>query len=136
MKEECPIFGISHFCGIDPHQFLNYRTYKMSKRSGKRLSERETFKESVLFEASASPSEYPEQYKYTATCTDISRHGLGLTTEYELKRSQVIKLDLLSGDAKTTVPVFAEVVWTKPINDKLRAGLRFLTLSIEEGGIC
>ena len=63
---------------------------------------------------------------YDAHGTDISHHGLGLTTECKLERAQVIKLFLSVDHSKATLPVLGEVVWAQPINDKVRAGVRFL----------
>ncbi len=88
----------------------------------KRKSERERFTEKILLEKGTDIHDL----KYEAFCTDISEHGIGLTTQCNLKKSQVIKLFISLEKPKTKLPVFAEVVWTEEIDDRIKAGLRFL----------
>lgn len=89
----------------------------------KRNSEREAFTEKIFIETSAESSGVG---KCEALCTDISGQGLGLTAECRLEKAQIIKLYLSVEKAKTALPVFAEVIWAQPVNERIRAGLRFL----------
>ncbi len=90
--------------------------------SKKRRIDREKFVEKILIEKGNDIFDI----KYEALCTDISEDGIGLTTQCDLKKSQIIKLFVPLEKPKTKLPVFAEVVWTKEINDRIKAGLRFL----------
>jgi len=94
----------------------------MNEINKKRKSEREKFTEKILLEKGTDFSDL----KYEALCTDISEYGIGLTTQCELKKTQIIKLFISLEKSKTKLPVFAEVVWTKEVDDRIKAGLRFL----------
>lgn len=89
----------------------------------KRNSERKAFTEKIFIETSAESSGVG---KCEALCADISGQGLGLTAECRLEKAQIIKLYLPVEKAKTALPIFAEVIWAQPANERVRAGLRFL----------
>jgi hypothetical protein len=57
---------------------------------------------------------------------DISSSGLGVVTDYALKEGDVLKSRIPVIEMDTALPVYAEVVWSKPHNGKFRVGLRFL----------
>jgi hypothetical protein len=59
-------------------------------------------------------------------CLDISDDGLGFTVDVPLKKGEIIKLLIPASTARTSVPVFSEVIWARPTNDHFRTGLRFL----------
>lgn len=94
----------------------------MTEIKKERRSKREKFNKRIIFEKRADLSDI----EYAALCTDISEHGIGLMTRCDLKESQIIKLFISLEKSRIKVPVFAEVVWTKELDNKIRAGLRFL----------
>ncbi len=59
-------------------------------------------------------------------CVDISDDGMGLLTENALHKGQVIEVYLPANKTMIKLPVFAEVVWSTPVVDNFRSGLKFL----------
>lgn len=58
---------------------------------------------------------------------DISRTGMGLTTDHALEKGAVLKVSMpLDTVMDVRMPVFSEVVWITPDDGRYRAGLRFL----------
>jgi alpha-glucuronidase len=88
-----------------------------------RLTERKIFNQPLSFETSHTESF--EIIQKNALGVDISSAGLGLTTEYALKKGEVLKVYIPAAD--TVLPFYAEVVWSKPTDNYRRAGLRFLS---------
>ncbi len=95
-------------------------------KSEKRLSDRKILNKTIHFELSIMESGQLKNIQYDGLGLDISHGGLGLTTEYALKEEDVLKLIFPINELDTTLPVFAETVWSKPANGHFRAGLRFL----------
>ena len=84
---------------------------------------RRKFTRSLDFKASA--------FESTAVCgkgkaLDISAQGLGLLTDYRLEKGMVLRLALPEYWSGATIPVFAEVAWSRPLTECFRAGLRFM----------
>lgn len=88
-----------------------------------RLTERKIFNQPLSFEISLVES--AEIIQKNALGIDISPAGLGLTTEYALKKGEVLKVYIPAAD--TVLPFYAEVVWSEPTDNSWRAGLRFLS---------
>ena len=96
------------------------------EKSKKRLEERKSFHKIVNFGLRAAESGRGENMCFSGESLDISGGGLGLTTECVLRKGDVLRLQLPVYDTDITIPVFAEVIWTKPADDRYRTGLRFL----------
>jgi hypothetical protein len=61
---------------------------------------------------------------HSAQTQDICEYGLRILIDYPLKKGAVLKLNLpASGNM---LPVFAEVAWAIPTDNRYSAGLRFL----------
>lgn len=85
----------------------------------KRLMQRKTFDSPIYVEKAGSNT------KIVAKGVDISKGGLGIVTDSELKIGQIVKIyfpiaeDLL-------IPVFAEVLWSNSTGTGFRIGLCFV----------
>jgi len=98
----------------------------MAQETGKRSKVRRAFNRAVPFEMITVESNQVENIQQKALCLDISESGLGLSAGVPLKRSQVVKVFLPVQKVRTSLPVFAEVVWSEPSNGSFRVGLRIL----------
>ena len=98
----------------------------MDNKQVKRSETRKPCEQKVTFELSADKASRLTKNHFNGRCVDISKYGMGLKTEHQLERSQVIKLYMPMKHTETDMPVFAEVVWSKPDNGMSRTGLRFL----------
>jgi len=98
----------------------------MKQETGKRSKLRKTFNRAVPFEILAVQSNRVENIQQDGVCLDISEGGLGLSAGVPLQRSQVVKVFLPVVEVRTSLPVFAEVVWSEPSNGSFRMGLRIL----------
>ena len=96
--------------------------YRPEKRSKIRMS----FRRSILFEQIATELNRMKNIQRNGVCFDISEGGLGMAADYLLITGEVIKLFLPASKVDTPLPVFAEVMWAHPSEDRFRAGLRFL----------
>ncbi len=67
-----------------------------------------------------------ENIKKNGFAIDVSSEGIGLTTDYALKRGDVLKLYLPVNRVNITLPVYAKVVWSKQADNNFRAGLMVL----------
>ena len=95
------------------------------KWQGKRSEKRVRCEHPVQFEVSVNiPGNLNR--RFDGRCIDISNYGAGIVTEHALESSQVIKLYLPMKNTHTAIPVFAQVIWTKPDNGRTRTGVRFL----------
>ena len=90
-----------------------------------RLCERKLFDESFSFEMSVVEGR-GKNIRQDGIGVDISSCGIGMKTRHSLKEGSVLKFYLPMREWEITIPVFAQVRWTKPINDHFRIGLRFL----------
>lgn len=62
---------------------------------------------------------------YKSMGVDISNDGIGLIAECGPKRGDIMKVKL-AVTVGTILPVTAEVIWTKPLAEHCRIGLRFI----------
>lgn len=95
------------------------------KKTTKRLCDRRIFNQPVSFEISATEKTV-QDVRQTGTGVDISSHGLGMRTKHALNKGSVLKFYLPMREVQTTIPVFAQVMWSMPADDHYRVGLRFL----------
>ena len=84
------------------------------------------FRRSILFEQMVTELNRMKKIQRNGICFDISEGGLGMAADYPFIRGEVIKLFLPASKVDTPLPVFAEVMWAQPSEDRFRAGLRFL----------
>ena len=98
----------------------------MDNKQIQRSEKRKPCEQKVTFELSADKALSFNKNQFNGRCVDISKYGMGLTTEHQLERSQVIKLYMQMKHSETDMPVFAEVVWSKCDNGMSRTGVRFL----------
>jgi hypothetical protein len=96
--------------------------YKPERRS----KIRKVFRRSIIFEQTFVDLNQLDSIQRNGLCLDISDDGLGFTVDVPLKRGEIIKLLIPAYTARTSVPVFSEVIWARPTNDHFRTGLRFL----------
>ncbi len=91
----------------------------------RRTAEREGFQGPLEFRLSAIESGAARGATCRAYGQDISSKGLGLLTDYPLRRGMVVCLEL-PAVGRAAVPVFAEVKWAEPAIGGIKAGVRFL----------
>ena len=99
----------------------------MEPKSGKRLSERKVFNQPISFEVSETETGQFKIVQKKGFGIDISSKGTGITTDYALREGDVLKLHLPINEVQTSLPVYAEVMWSKPADSHFRAGLLFLS---------
>jgi hypothetical protein len=58
---------------------------------------------------------------------DISSHGLGLTTEFPLRKGDVLKVLIPSLVEDAEIPVFSRVAWSREEKGGYRVGMEFLS---------
>ncbi len=98
----------------------------MKIRKEKRRAERSVYESHISFELISPGPEGLRQVKYEARSFDISQEGIGLFTDYPLKKDDVIKLYFPLSPYRTALPVFARVAWAQPAEGKFRVGMQFL----------
>ena len=98
----------------------------MAKYSENRSGSRESIQQPVSLELSGIESGRLSTVKRSGLGVDISAGGMGLTTDWQLHAGDVLKLYFPVAAGHTSLPVFTEVVWSRPADGKFRAGLRFL----------
>ncbi len=59
-------------------------------------------------------------------CVDVSDGGMGLSTDIPMQGGEVLKVYLPLDVTGTRLPVYSEVMWSRAVGEKFRAGLRFL----------
>ncbi|MDH4270635.1 MAG: PilZ domain-containing protein [Candidatus Aminicenantes bacterium] len=98
----------------------------MKARAEKRQSARSAYELPVQFELSsvASPGLIPLRRKGVGV--DISEHGIGLFTDYPLKKNEVLKVFFPLSSHRATLPVFARVAWAASVEKRFRVGMQFL----------
>ena len=96
----------------------------MIKETAKRDDERKPFNSPVHFRLSAANSKQKTDVPYVGRGVDISKYGLGLISEVQFEKGDILQV-LLPAIGDITLPVFAEVRWSVPFNS-FRVGLQFL----------
>lgn len=94
--------------------------------SDKRKSVRQPFSKEIDFETMVAGRRKTGIAQHRAHCLNISRGGLGVTTGFQPRDGEVLKLSI-PFRKHIELPVFAEVMWTKAEADRFRAGMRFLS---------
>ena len=99
----------------------------MENKSEKRFSERKIFNRPISFEVSATEASKFKDIQQKGLVVDISSEGVGITTDYDLRKGEVLKLYLpINSTVNTSLPVYAEVMWSNSDDENLKGGLRFL----------
>lgn len=91
----------------------------------RRMAEREKVALSVEYDLGAFAGEDWEKI-YRAEAQDVCANGLSIVTDHPLKKGSILKLNFPVAGPVVYIPVFAEVAWSVPAQDRFRAGLRFL----------
>jgi hypothetical protein len=99
----------------------------MDIKNKKRAFKRKIFNRPVIFELSAIEEGHGVNINKIGEAINISSGGIGLSTEYALKRGEVLKLYLPAIARSAALPVFSEVVWVRQAGVHVEAGLRFLS---------
>ena len=95
------------------------------KNEQKRMFDRKGFDLPVSFETTTVNGEL-KNARHQGLAMDISAGGLGLKTDHALPEGSVLKFNIPIKDVEITIPVFAQVMWSKPDDGNFRAGLSFL----------
>ena len=95
------------------------------KNANKRLYDRKMFDQPFSFEISVVDAGR-NNVKQNGVGVDISSSGLGMKTRRSFQDGSVLKFYLPMREWEITIPVFAQVMWSKPDDDHFRVGLRFL----------
>jgi hypothetical protein len=98
----------------------------MAKYSENRSGSRECINQPVSFELSEIESGRLRNIQKSGLGVDISAGGMGLTTDYQLHTGNVLKLYFPVAAGHAHLPVFTEVIWSRPADGGFKAGLRFL----------
>ena len=96
------------------------------KHDHTRLFVRKEFDQQIYFETTLVNGKM-KNINRKGIAMDISDGGLGLKTDLDLSEGAVVKFNIPMKEVDITIPVFAEVMWSKPENSHFRAGLRFLS---------
>lgn len=98
----------------------------MKVRVEKRQAARSGYECPVQFELSSvgSPELIPLRRKGLGV--DISEHGIGIFTDYPLKKDEVLKIFFPLSSHRATLPVFARVAWAMAVEKRFRVGMQFL----------
>jgi hypothetical protein len=96
------------------------------KYKEKRVCDRKLFDEPISFQISAVEGKI-KNIKKDSIAVDISSHGLGIKTQYLLVEGSVVKFHFPMKEVGTTIPVYAQVMWSMHTNDHFRVGLKFLS---------
>ncbi len=89
------------------------------------MAERKTFALPVDYELGACAGEFGNQTLH-AQAQDIGADGIKILTDYPLQKGAVLRLNFPVSGFHTFLPVFAEVAWAVPAENRFKAGLRFL----------
>jgi hypothetical protein len=92
----------------------------------RRASERKAFDQPLELEMTAVEAGRAGNLTCRGAGVDICPDGLGLLSGYPLARGMVIRLAIQVGNTGNKLPVFAEVAWVSPAEERFRAGVRFL----------
>jgi hypothetical protein len=95
--------------------------------SEKRRGARKTFNRTIVLEKSDIVSDHVRHYRFDGVVLDVSQGGLGLSTDRSLREGEIVKLFLPLNQMNITVPVMAEVKWSRRMSSACQSGLRFLT---------
>ncbi len=98
----------------------------MEKAFQNRLVERTAFSQPVRFEMSIMEAGRINNIKCDGQGVDISPNGLGMISACSFYKGEILKLSLPVNIVKTTMPVFAEIMWSRIENESCRVGLKFL----------
>ena len=89
------------------------------------MTERKAFDQLLQYSLSATIGESGDKI-HIAQVQNVCADGLGILTDYPLKKDAVIRVGFPASGLEMLLPVFAEVAWVAPIDKRFKAGLRFL----------
>lgn len=98
----------------------------MINDSEKRVYPRKRFKKTVECDCIVKQLNKLEVKKFRGLCIDISEGGIGMMTNVGVSKGQVLEIRIPVNTEDVKISAFAEVIWSRPINGKYKAGLRFL----------
>ena|SRR3990172_374879 len=98
----------------------------MTHAEEKRSDPRKSVNRTISFELLVTEKNKLKNTQVKGLCSDISRQGLGLTTDCLLKEGNVLKLHLPISEFNTALPLYAKVMWSRSADADFRAGLQFI----------
>jgi len=100
----------------------------MAPASKRRSEPRQVFNKIIQYKLTVKEKDSDRlvNRKLTGACIDISMSGIRLTSHFIIEKGQVLELSLPVASTDVLSPVFAEVMWSKPIKGSINNGLRFL----------
>ncbi len=93
----------------------------------KRTNVRRLFEKTVVLERSGIISDRFQNYRYDGLILDVSQGGLSVTTDFRLREGEIVKLMIPMKDTEISVPVMAEVKWSRKLPSTCQSGLKFLS---------
>ena len=98
----------------------------MTRAEEKRTDPRKSVNQAISFELLMAEKKHLRNVQIDGLCSDISRYGLGLTTDCLLEQDNILRLHFPVSELNTTLPLYAKVVWSRPVDADFKAGLRFV----------
>lgn len=103
-----------------------YIVGSMKNATDNRTDTRMAFRQAVSFELSTMESGRFANIVEQGLGVDLCLGGMGMTTRYQLKSGDVLKLFFPVTEGETRLPVYTEVMWSRSAAGECRTGLRFL----------
>ena len=91
-----------------------------------RANLRKKFSRPVCVEIVGMAEGRMQNIRINGDCMDMSHDGMCIITGCALNQGAVLKLCFPVTDVEESLPVFTEVVWSRRIDKRYVAGLRFL----------
>src|SRR3990172_1197162 len=87
------------------------RSESMTHAEEKRSDPRKSVNRTISFELLVTEKNKLKNMQVKGLCSDISRQGLGLTTDRLLEQGNVLKLYFPVSELDTALPLYAKVMW-------------------------
>lgn len=91
-----------------------------------RANPRKKFSRPVCVELVGMAEGRIQNIRINGDCVDMSRDGMCIIAGRALNQGAVLKLCFPVADVEESLPVFTEVVWSRQVDSRYMAGLRFL----------
>ena len=98
----------------------------MTRTEEKRTDPRRSVNQAISFELLMAEKDKLRNVQVNGLCSDISHYGLGLTTDCLLEQGNILRLYFPVSELNTALPLYAKVVWSRPVDADFKAGLRFV----------
>ncbi len=95
--------------------------------SEKRARARKIYNRIIVLERSEVVSDQFRNFRCDGLILNVSQAGLGLSTDLHLREGEIVKLFLPLKELDITVPVMAQVKWSRRMSSACQSGLRFLS---------